>query len=82
MWIEREGKKFNAMQVLEATISYVESLEGKTMSESVVSDDEEQSSKMEIDSETAKLPRISTQLKDSLQLLQRQLQGILLSRMY
>jgi hypothetical protein len=75
-WIERGGKKFNAVQVLETTISYVESMEGKTMSESVVSDDEEPSSRMEIDSENAKLPGISTQLKDSLQLLQQQLQGI------
>ena len=80
-WIERAGKKFNAVQVLETTISYVESMEGKTMSESVVSDDEEPSSRMEIDSETAKLPGISTQLKDSLQLLQQQLQGIPISGM-
>ena len=81
-WIERGGKKFNAVQVLETTISYVESMEGNTMSESVVSDDEEPSSRMEIDSETAKLPGISTQLKDSLQLLQQQLQGIPISGIY
>ena len=78
-WIERGGKKFNAVQVLETTISYVEGMEGKTMSESILSDDEEPSSRMEIDSETAKLPEITTQLKDSLQLLQQQLQGISIS---
>src|SRR5271170_7563669 len=78
-WIEKGGKKFNAVEVLETTISYVESVEGQTMSESVLSDDEEPSSRMEIDSEAAKLPGITTQLKESLQLLQQQLQGTLIS---
>lgn len=74
-WIEKQGKKYNAVEVLETTISYLESMEGKTMSDSIHSDDEEPSSRMEIDSEGAKLPPITSQLKESLQSLQQQLQG-------
>ena len=74
-WIEKGGKKFNAVEVLETTISYIEGMEGKVMSETVQSDDDEPSSRMEIDSEAAKLPAITAQLKESIQLLQQQLQG-------
>ena len=74
-WIEKEGKKVNAVEVLESTILYLESMEGKTMSDSMHSDDEEPSSRMEIDSEGQKLPPITSQLKESLQSLQQQLQG-------
>jgi hypothetical protein len=77
-WMEKGGKKFNAVAVLETTIEYCERMEGKSLSEGMITseDDEELSSRMEIDSEAAKLPVLGVYLKESLQLLQQQLQGI------
>lgn len=74
-WIEKGGKKYSASQVLEATIQYVEGMEGKKMYEEEL-DDEENASRMEIDTENA-LPAITTQLKLSLETLNQKLQGIL-----
>lgn len=72
-WIEKGGKKFNSIQVLEATLEYVEGLEGTKMIEEGVSDDDV-GSRMDIDSEKT-LPVISPQLKKSIQTLKGQIQG-------
>jgi hypothetical protein len=72
-WIEKGGKKFSSIQVLEATLEYVEGLEGTKMIEERVSDDDV-GSRMDIDSEKT-LPVISPQLKKSIQSLKDQIQG-------
>ena len=73
-WIEKAGKKHNATQILEATIQYVESLEGKKMFEEV--DVDENSTRMDIDSDNNNLPAISKQLKSALETLNEKIQGI------
>jgi hypothetical protein len=73
-WVEKAGKKYHATQVLEATIQYVEGMEGKTMFEGDLEDDEN-SSRMDIDSENT-LPVITAQLRSSLEALNQKLQGI------
>ena len=73
-WIEREGKKVRAQEVLEATLGYVSSLEGKGAFVEGEESDEEGSSRMDIDSER-KLPSIAAELKSSLDSLTKQLEG-------
>ena len=72
-WVEKAGQKYHATQVLEATIQYVEGMEGKTIFDGDLEDDEN-SSRMDIDSEST-LPAITAQLKSSLEALNQKLQG-------
>jgi hypothetical protein len=65
--IEKMGKKFDSVQVLEATIQYVTELEGKKMDDAET-DDDDIGSRMEIDNE-ATLPPLSAMLKASLESL-------------
>jgi hypothetical protein len=65
--IEKMGKKFDSVQVLEATIQYVTELEGKKMNDTET-DDDDIGSRMDIDSE-ATLPPLSALLKASLESL-------------
>ena len=74
-WIEKAGNKYNAIQVLEATIQYVEGMEGKKMFNQGDVDDEENSSRMDIDSSENSLPAITAQLKMSLEALNQKLLG-------
>ena len=74
-WIEKGGKKYRATQILEAAIQYVESLEGKKMFEEEV-DVDENSTRMDIDSDTNNLPAITEQMKSALETLNERIQGI------
>ena len=65
--IEKMGKKFDSIQVLEATIQYVTELEGKKMDDTET-DDDDIGSRMDIDNE-ATLPPLSAMLKTSLESL-------------
>jgi hypothetical protein len=71
-WIEREGKRAKAQDVLEATIAYVASLEGGAV---VEEESDGEGSRMDIDSER-KLPLITADLKASLESLQTKLNGL------
>jgi hypothetical protein len=78
-WIDKAGQKHNAAQVLEATLHYVESMEGQKVMDVNV-DDEDPSSQMDVDSTTT-LPAIAAQLKMSMDLLTMRLQGTPFSKL-
>ena len=72
-WIEKMGKRHSAIQVLEATIQYVEEMQGgKIVDEQL--NDEDVASRMDIDSEKT-LPAVSAQLKASLAALKEKIKG-------
>ena len=72
-WIEKKGEKYSATQLLNAAIQYIENLEGKKMFEEEV---EENSTRMDIDSENNSLPAITEQLKEALATLNEKIHGI------
>lgn len=72
-WIEKGGKQFNAIQILESTIQYVEEREGGKMVDEPLND-EDVDNRMDIDSDKI-LPTLSTSLKISLTTLKDKIQG-------
>lgn len=78
-WIDKAGKKYNAAQILETTLHYVEGMEGQKVM-GVNMDDEDPSSQMEVDSETT-LPPIAALLKMSLESMTTRLQGTLFPKL-
>ena len=73
--IEKGGQKYCATQILEAAIQYVESLEGREMAEEEA-DVDENSTRMDIDSENSTLPAITKQLKSVSETLNGKIRGI------
>jgi hypothetical protein len=73
--IEKGGQKYNAIKILEAAIRYVESLEGREMAEEEA-DVDENSTRMDIDTDNSTLPAITKQLKSVLDTLNGKIQGI------
>ena len=77
-WTERNGTKYSSNQILQATIQYVESREGTKMFPEELEDDEadeENSSRMDIDSDK-NLPAITEQLKTALETLNQRILGL------
>jgi hypothetical protein len=75
LWIEKGGKKLDALTVLEDTLRYMGEIEGKKIVEE--GDDEGDPSRMvDIDDEEV-LPVLSQLLKASIQGLSNELQGLL-----
>ena len=72
-WVEKMGKKYSAAQILAATIEYIETVEGKTLIDLDV-EDEDNPSRMDIDSDTT-LPMLSNQLKASVETLNNKRKG-------
>jgi hypothetical protein len=74
-WIERGGKRIRAVEVLEATMAYIASLEGTAVFVEEEESDGEAGGRMDIDSERT-LPTVTAELRSSLETLTNQLEGL------
>lgn len=74
--INKSGTKYQAPQILEATLEYVSQMEGKKFVD-VGAEDDEDTSRMDIDTEKV-FPAISGLLRSSIQSLNEELESILI----